>query len=323
MLINRIGARRLFISAMIAMGASWSSSGYAIDQSVTKFGSAITLPSTTPAGTILARDYVSMQQMCGAATCSINAVSLWTYGGGTMSDGPDVPTNVSGISARLLINGEPQIRMNVTGKTIVSRQPLEVQLIRDGLPLQPGNLAGGQGGTNPAYFYICDRQVSGYCASTYTKLAIALSAKVQLVAGTCQTPDQTVVLPGVSNSAFKGVGTTSGVSGVRSFNLQFKNCPAGFNRVGYSYVPVGAPLPSISGTLPLGQASTASGVAIQIIDQKSSTPVTFNNSIRLSEYSTATGGSFSVPLTATYMQTGSKITPGRVFGALQVLMDYQ
>ncbi|RQR53137.1 fimbrial protein [Burkholderia sp. Bp9125] len=319
---NVIALRRIIFLALVSAGALWAPSSYAVDQTVTKFGSLITLPSTTATGTILARDYVSMQQICGAATCSINAVSLWPYGGASPAPGPEIATNVSGVSARLLINGKPQAAMDFTGATVISRQPLEVQLIRDSRTLEPGSLAGGQGGANPAYFYLCDRETSGHCKGENTKLGIVLSGTIQLIAGTCQVPDRNLALPGISSTRFGGVGTTAGFAGSKSFDLQFNNCPAGFARVGYTVAPIGAPSQSIDGTLPLGTGSTAAGVGIQLVD-RSNAPLPLNKSITLSAYDKSTGGSYSIPLVAQYIQTGATIKPGTVRGSAQILVDYQ
>ncbi|WP_175793987.1 fimbrial protein [Burkholderia ambifaria] len=317
-------ARRIITLAMIALYALWAPSSYAIDQTVTAFGSSVTLPESLPVGTIVSRDYISMQQMCGAATCYVNAVSLWPYGGGQVATGPDIETNVSGISVRLLINGVPQARKDAfTGSGVTIRQPLELQLVRDGRPLAPGSLAGGQGNSNPSYFYLCDRQIEGfYCGSVSTKLAIVLSGTIRFVKGTCQIPDQTVVLPGISSARFGGIGTTAGFPGSMPFELKFNNCPAGFARVGYSIKPVGAPVQAVSGTLPLGQGSTGSGIGIQLVD-RTNVPVSFNTSITLTAYKTATGGSYSVPLVAQYVQTGANIKAGSVRGAAEILVDYR
>ncbi len=315
--------RRIVVLAMIALYALWAPSSHAIDRTVTGFGSAITMPGALPVGAIVSRDYISMQQMCGSATCTVNAVSLWSLGGGALAQGPDVLTNVSGISARLLINGVPQVHMVGTSQKVTIKQPLEVQLIRDSRPLVPGSLAGGQSGSNPAYFYLCDRQtIGGYCSSAYTKLAIVLSGTIRFVTGTCQVPDQTIVLPGISSARFGGIGTTAGFAGSMPFELKFNNCPAGFARVGYSIEPIGAPVQAVGGTLPLGQGSTGSGVGIQLVD-RANVPVRFNTSNTLTAYTTATGGSYSVPLVAQYVQTGTNIKAGSVRGAAQILIDYR
>lgn len=315
--------RRIVVLAMIALYALWAPSSHAIDRTVTGFGSTITMPAALPVGTIVSRDYISMQQMCGSATCTINAVSLWELGGGDLALGPDVITNVSGISARLLINGVPQVYMPGTSQKVIVKQPLELQLVRDSRPLVPGSLAGGQGGGNPAYFYLCDRQtIGGFCSSTYTKLAIMLSGTIRFVTGTCQVPDQTIVLPGISSARFGGIGTTAGFAGSMPFELKFNNCPAGFARVGYSIEPIGAPVQAVGGTLPLGQGSTGSGVGIQLVD-RANVPVRFNTSNTLTAYTTATGGSYSVPLVAQYVQTGTNIKAGSVRGAAQILIDYR
>jgi type 1 fimbria pilin len=40
-------------------------------------------------------------------------------------------------------------------------------------------------------------------------------------------------------------------------------------------------------------------------------------------YSKDTGGSFSIPMRVSYVQTEANVTPGTVNGAMSVLMEYQ
>ncbi|EHP41766.1 Fimbrial protein [Cupriavidus basilensis OR16] len=214
-----------------------------------------------------------------------------------------------------------------TGSELTVNSPLEVQLVRDDRPLSAGSLAGqtGQLG-NPSYFYVC--RPDGWefngdmCLLSKRGLAIALAATVRLVNGTCSTPDQSVVLPAMALHKLTGTGSTGGQSGTRRFELRFNNCPPGYARVGYTLTPIGGPAPAFAGALPVPGGSTAKGVAIQITDSNG-TPAMFNQRLPLSAYSTSTGGTYSIPMTARYIQTEATVTPGTISGMMSVLMDYQ
>ncbi|NUA32251.1 fimbrial protein, partial [Cupriavidus basilensis] len=102
----------------------------------------------------------------------------------------------------------------------------------------------------------------------------------------------------------------------------FNNCPPGFARIGYVLSPIGGPTPALAGALPVAGGSTAKGVAIQITDTNS-TPAMFNQRLPLSAYSSSTGGSYTVPMNARYIQTEATVTPGTISSMMSVLVDYQ
>lgn len=324
-------SRRLFRRASLPvvltlMAAFVAHDALALTQ-VTAFGSTLNVPSTTAAGTVLSRHTIPKNQLCGAlAKCDVYAISLWPNGGGAFAPGPDIATNVPGISARLLIGGQPATRADYgsAGMPITISSSLEVQLVRDSRPLEPGSLAGQTGG-NPSYFYICTSPrgtSTSYCGSSYDGLAIALAAKVKLVNGTCGTPTQSITLPGAAAAQFKGVGSTGNNASTQSFNLRFENCPPGYTRIGYTLTPIGGASSTIPGALPLRGGSTAKGIAIRITDA-SGLPAAFDSSLRLGAYSSSTGGTYTLPMVAGYVQTEAVVTPGTVMGAMSVLVDYQ
>ncbi|WP_322040994.1 fimbria/pilus outer membrane usher protein [Burkholderia diffusa] len=76
------------------------------------------------------------------------------------------------------------------------------------------------------------------------------------------------------------------------------------------------------GVLPLAADSTAAGVKIRIADSNG-VPAAFEKSVKVDAYDMATGGSYSIPMQASYIQTDATITPGTVNGAMTVLLDYQ
>lgn len=323
-------AARLIPAFVLVVVASISPKALATLAPVTAFGTTLNLPSTLPTGTVISRYTIPLSQLCDSSpSCKVSSISLWPNGGSGYASGPVVATNVSGISTRLLVNGQPITAFNVkVGSEITVNSPLEVQLVRDDRPLWAGSLAGQTGllGGNPSYFYVCrpeNWELNGdMCLLSKRGLAIALAANVRLVNGTCTTPDQSVVLPAMVLRELTGAGSTGGQSGTRGFDLRFNNCPPGFARVGYTLTPIGGPAPAFAGALPVAGGSTAKGVAIQITGSNG-TPATFNQRLPLSAYSTSTGGTYSIPMVARYIQTEAKVTPGTISGLMSVLMDYQ
>lgn len=208
----------------------------------------------------------------------------------------------------MILNGQPVVA-GMLKTTIVS--PIEIQLVANGTAIQPGSLKGLIApNMSPAYFTFSLGQPNQY--------QFFLAATVQVINGTCSVPNQTVTLPAVSPTNFGGVGS---VQGTQSFNINFTGCPPGYNRVGYSLIPVGSET-TVPGALPLSADSTATGVRIRVANSLG-TAVTFNTSYQLTAYNQSTGGSYSVPHRASYVQTGTSVTPGSVSGSMQVLLDYQ
>lgn len=274
---------------------------------VTAFGQQISIPKNTPSGTVLARHYISPQEACGKPMCSITTVTNYPYGGSS-GTGPTIETNVSGVSARMLINGKAYATTNSVNIEIT--QPIEVQLLGNGRTNSGGSLAGSS--TNPAYFGM-------KLAAGQGTIYIVLKGTVTPIDGTCSVPSQKVTLPSVSPRKFGDVGS---VAGTYSFQVRVENCPKGYNRVGYSLNPVGGVIANAPGVLPVGADTTAKGVQIRIADN-AGTPVTFGQSIKLDAYSKATGGSFAIPMQASYIKTGPTVDTGTVSGSMVVLMDYQ
>ncbi|KWK81935.1 fimbrial protein [Burkholderia ubonensis] len=274
------------------------------------FGQAsISIPSNAVAGTIVARQYYSPQEFCGKETCTITGVTLFDKGSvWSIVSGPDLQTNVSGLSARMLVDGTP---VTSSLRTTV-RHSVEVQLFRDSRAPQSGSLSPG---VINSYYHIT------YKSGLFGDVAIVyLAADVSFINGTCSVPDQTVTLPPVQQNAFKGVGSTAGTV---DFQLRLNNCPAGYNRIGYQLSPLDGAVAGIPGTLQLRPESTAAGVGIRIADGMTGSPLPLQQSITVTGYNKNTGGSPSIPLRASYIQTDATIKGGSVRAAAQVLLDYQ
>ncbi|WP_322024222.1 fimbrial protein [Burkholderia sp. BCC1977] len=273
------------------------------------FGQAtVSSPSNATPGTTVARHYFTPQDVCGASTCQITSIRMYPKGGVSVSDGPDLETNVSGLSTRMIIDGN----VAVSSTKMTMRNTLEVMLFRDSRQPQDGSLNSGM---VSAYYTIYYK--SGILGGTSP---VFLAAKVSFINGTCSIPDQTVTLPPVQRRAFSGVGSTAGAT---DFQVQLNNCPAGYNRIGYQLAPLDDLVTGMTGGMQLRPDAKATGVGIQIADATTGQPLALRKSHTVTNYNRATGGSPSIPLRASYLQTGATIGGGSVHAAAQVLLDYQ
>lgn len=271
-------------------------------------GGRIAAPSNTQKGAVLARHYITPQEFCAQSVCEVTYTILNPKGGLITSAGPDLETTVDGLSTRLLLDGVP-----MTSTTRMSvRNTIEIQLFRDGRAPKNGEI---KPGNSRSYFQITYK--TGVIARE-TAL-VSFSADVNFINGTCSVPNQTVNLPNVSRTSFRGIGSTVGG---RAFSLRLTNCPAGYNRIGYQVSPLNGPVSGIPGALKLRPDSTASGVGIKLSDAKTQLPLVFDRSIA-TPYNGSAAAQIDIPLNAEYVQTEEKITGGSVQAGALVLLDYQ
>lgn len=140
---------------------------------------------------------------------------------------------------------------------------------------------------------------------------------------TCETPNITVNLDKYSRSDFSGINSKSPA---KVFNFQIKNCSTGMNSVNYTFAPAAGVTLKESGTanqyITLDGSSTASGVGIQVL-YNDGTIVPFNSKIKYTGYSKTTGGSYTIPMKARYIQTASNINGGTANSAVEFTMSYE
>ncbi|QQK00295.1 type 1 fimbrial protein [Burkholderia ambifaria] len=305
-------ARRCARMSAVAAAALLACITFAADASAASlyaFGQAtVSSPGNATPGTVVARHYFTPQDVCGASTCQITSVSMYAKGGVWVSDGPDLETNVSGLSTRMIVDGN--VAVSSTKTTL--RNTLEIMLFRDSRLPQDGSLNSGMLG---AYFTINYKSgIFGASSPVY------LAAKVSFINGTCSIADQTVTLPSVQHNVFNGIGSTAGAT---DFQVQLNNCPAGYNRIGYQVAPLDDVVAGTQGAMQLRPDATASGIGIQVADATTGQPLTLGKSHTVTSYNPATGGSPTIRLRASYLQTGAKVGGGSVHAAAQVLLDYQ
>ncbi|MFP3505734.1 fimbrial protein [Burkholderia sp. SIMBA_062] len=300
--VGRVRARRMMVLLALAAAGTATPSAWAFRY---VFRGEVAVPKNAPTGTVLARAYITDIDAEEYLMTDIYN-SGWPY-----TRDPTVPTTVSGVSARLLINGQAYENGRLPGGAIKMTQPLEVQLLADGRTITGGSLD-KKGSYFDIHFW---NPVRDY---RFHDLVFMLGT-VKPIDGTCSVPAQTVKLPNVSLNKFGGVGSTVGS---QSFQIRINNCPRGYNRIGYTLSPRGGAIANAPGVLPLTTDSTASGVKIRVADDKG-VPAAFDTSIKVDDYSKTTGGSYAIPMQAAYIKTDATIKPGTVNGAMTVLLDYQ
>lgn len=187
--------------------------------------------------------------------------------------------------------------------------PLEIQLLRNKYEMANSVAASNQ------------MQFGLFSAGPGDSIAryIHLNTSVTWIEESCSVPSQTVVLPSTRAGSLTGIGTTAGE---RSFQIQINNCPKGYSKILYRLTPEGGTIENAPGVLPLSADSTAKGVKIKVTDNAGAAAA-FDTSTAVDDYNKDTGGSFSIPMRVSYVQTEANITPGTVNGAMSVLMEYQ
>ncbi|MFZ0870727.1 MAG: fimbrial protein [Rhodanobacter sp.] len=166
---------------------------------------------------------------------------------------------------------------------------------------------------------IMDYKVTTDSDNYHSQLYFAATPFV-VTAPTCTAADVTVPM-GNNNSVtgFKGAGSRLGN---QSFAIAL-TCQAGSNSITYSLSPNNGALgPTTNGVARLTTTSSATGVGIRIANPGTDTPVTFATNNTYSGYS-GTAGSYTIPLSASYVQTGSSVTPGSANAGVVFTLTYQ
>lgn len=308
---NRVWCgRRVMPAVMLAVAGivmTVSQAAWAAFITIHAFGQDISVPQNLPSGQVISRYYITPMAACGKATCTFKEINNYPAGSGSTGAGPIIATTVKGVSAQVLVNGKG----HKTGAIYPLEKfsdPIEVQLLSNGQPVQSGSFGGTW------YFTVFTTETPDGA-----RIYLSPTGKVTSIAGTCSTPNLTVVLPSTKPTQFGRVGSTAGT---KSFQFQVDNCPRGYNRIAYLLNPVGGAIAGSPGVLPLGAGSSAKGVQIRVADGNG-IAATFGKPVVIDAYDKATGGSYAIPMQASYIQTAATITPGTVFGAMIVLLDYQ
>lgn len=126
----------------------------------------------------------------------------------------------------------------------------------------------------------------------------------------------------VATTSFRGRSSTAGD---RNFNVRL-NCSAGQNARNTVQIRMDATADpaSVDGVLRITQAAagtnTAVGVGIQIVDATTKAAVKFGDTV---DVGPSKDGSYVLPYTARYYQTGNAVTPGQANGTATFTLDYK
>lgn len=276
------------------------------------FPAPLAVPKNTPTDKVVTRAYRTPQQLCGKATCRLVDFltfnlrdNQWVW----YDSGPRAGTELRGLDMQVIVNGKPQTKL-MGGAEVEFSSPVEIQLLRNKYGMANGVAH------DRLHFWFFTKTLRG---TEEIQNYIYLDTSVTWIEESCSVPSQTVVLPSTRAGRLTGIGTTAGE---RSFQIQINNCPKGYNKILYRLTPEGGTIENAPGVLPLSADSTAKGVKIKVTDNAGAAAA-FDTSIAVDDYNKDTGGSFSIPMRVSYVQTEANITPGTVNGAMSVLMEYQ
>jgi type 1 fimbria pilin len=307
------------ILAALGLTAAATDSAFGADvygKDFRPFPTVISMPRDTPSNTVVARAHLTPQQLCGEDKCRLvifRPISFGIDGQGYEVSGPTVITEIGTLAMQVIVNGEPQKRLTDGQSPVDFHSQIEIQLLRNNRGQIPGSVT--EESNDRLAFWLFTKTMTG---DDRIVSHIRLNTTLTKIEGTCSVPSQTIELPPTRAGSFKGIGTTAAE---RSFQISINDCPKGYNKIFYRLKPVGDTVETTAGVLPLSPESTAKGVRIRVTD--SAAAVVFDTSTRVDDYNTDTGGSFSIPMRVSYVQTEANVTPGTVNGAMSVLMEYQ
>ncbi|MCP1174117.1 fimbrial protein [Ralstonia chuxiongensis] len=310
--MKRLSKRRtqmLRATAFAILGLAMMSRAEAVD--LVAFSGSYALPGGMAEGTVVARRFYTPTQLCGEVHCELYSFHMLSAGGREILTGSEVGTKLIGLSMRVLVNGKPQEVFTSSSPSIKFSSPMEVQLFRNDGDVTTSTTS------RKIHFTLYMRAMSKPNDTVIAQFLIN-DATLTRIEGTCSVPSQTVELPPTVGRRLEGIGSTAGV---RDFNIKVNGCPKGYNRVGYTLEPMGG-VADAPGVLPLGTDSTAKGVKIRLTG-RDGLAAKFGTSIKVDDYDKATGGSYMIPMQASYIQTDAAVTPGTVKGAISLRLDYQ
>lgn len=144
--------------------------------------------------------------------------------------------------------------------------------------------------------------------------------QLSISTATCNTGSVTVDLGTRKLQDFPGINQPMTPAAV-PFNIAVNNCPAGISSITYMLTPTTTALGNGVVSLGAGIAPVAAGVGIQLLDG-GGVPVTYNVATPVQGVTTA-GGSYTIPLKATYFQTAANIKGGNANTSFTFTMNYQ
>lgn len=216
--------------------------------------------------------------------------------------------------------GAIDARLSIDGRVLSSTDVIAV----------PGERNGALGGTLRLELIKRDERSDGgvirgadlptlaYVDSGGTTARITFTGTIEVRSATCRTPDVRVILDPIAAAALPAVGASAGA---RSFELQFNDCAAGIDSIGYRLDPRAFAVDGLDSVLRIDDGPE--GVAIQIRDGQGR-PLSLGVTHPFTPADLATGGAFRIPLQAVYYRTGADpLQPGRISASMTFTMSYQ
>lgn len=341
---------RVLNSFLLLMGCVLSSKGYArctadwgftpVDISM-NVGRVVVRPSD-PVGTVLRRASFPITSNGSTISCS--------FSGGTMqavlSQNPSLSstggasvynTNIKGIGIRLYreasnnsdFSGYYPYDKALSGGGLLFSKPYTlgegffvVEIIKTAVATGSGALTSGRYSS----YYSRDDMSKPFLTSTVYGNAITIASSSCELLGEV---NKTVQLPTVNKSGFQGVGSTQGA---QAFDLDFL-CNGGENLTAYEesnkiglsfdYTAAANTTNVLANNAPI--STQAGGVGIQMKTSYNNTDkvIVKNNKLDLGTVKSNQNIQYNVPLSASYYQTDSVVTPGRVSSVATVTIQYE
>ncbi|NBF06243.1 fimbrial protein [Pseudomonas sp. Fl5BN2] len=225
--------------------------------------------------------------------------------------------NPFGITQYLVGNGQSPARLK-WGRGDVYKQSMWLEIIKIG-DIKGGDLRGSATVT-VAFNCILICNSKGWTVYTGSKSTVTVQVRIP----TCKvsTPQIPVSLGRISNTAFSGVGSTSEAVPFK-IGLSCTGGDAGASIGAYVTLMDVNKMDNQGSTLSISSASTASGVGVQIL--KGGTVLKYGmGTINQWWAGNISGGvsRYEIPLSARFVQTASRITPGTVNGMATFTMNY-
>lgn len=322
---------RLFLCCLLALCACCGAAratctfagGDSLQSVVLAFPATLSVPRETAVGTVLATVAVAANPATGTfANCTSpgNAYRYMSSSSslGTIAGYPTFATSVPGIGLQAYFQDGSVIR----------------PFVANGSGSQDSRIGAWAWSTDGAAQWVARLVVTGSISAGSDSGSLSASVSLDSLpvaalsfgsftvnALGCTTPDVTVNLGSYATTDFRGVNRAMRPAPV-GFSIAVNACPAGMNSVQYLLHPTTSVLNSITGLVALDASSSAAGIGIAIRDG-SGNAILFDHDYTLSAYSSATGGSYTIPLEATYVQTSTSITPGSANTSLEFTMTYQ
>lgn len=220
----------------------------------------------------------------------------------------------------------------------VITMPFDISLIKIG-PVSPGTIDGAN---------LPSMEHDVVTDNVLPLMRVSFSGSIRIVAQTCTTPDVNVDMGQHQTKVFSGAGSATPW---KDFSILLQNCPAftgsssyvqnndsatGWNSsvatnpntIGFSLAPTTPIVDPAQGIVALAPTSSgpaaATGVGLQVANA-SNAPVAYNTVMPSGIVPSATSGaSYSIPLRARYVQTGSAApTPGPANTSMMFTINYQ